>query len=230
MPSEVKTHKSLKYLWSRYKLVPKIPLKMAYALRKNKLPTVYHEGYDRKQVIYIHIPKTGGSSIGTALCGTDIIGHYPYSLYKSIDPIRFESYYKFCFVRDPIERFISAYYYLKYNGKGRSDYILRKHLTSDINEFVLGGGLAKIMMKVVHFVPQVDFIFRGYVCQLDEIFKIEDYESSIRFIEKKIGTTLPRLRENVAKDNLSSRITLCAEAIQMIRDVYKEDYLLLNYD
>lgn len=222
--------KIAKYLWSRYKIIPKIPLKVSYGIRKNRLAPVFHEIFNEKKFIYIHIPKAGGSSVGTSLCGTDIIGHYPYYIHENIDSEKFASYYKFCFVRHPVDRFVSAYYYLKYSGKGRSDFRLRKYLGSGINEFIQSGSLKKYCMRIVHFVPQTHFICQGYELKVDEVFKLEDYAKSVEVLMEKLDVEIPDVHLNAAVDDVNKREGLDSISLSVLRDVYSEDFGILGYD
>ena len=66
------------------------------------------------RVIFIHVPKTGGVSIYNALRRLDQQGHMrieEYAEYRS-------DYFSFAFVRNPWDRLVSSYQYLKGGGRG----------------------------------------------------------------------------------------------------------------
>ncbi|WP_417698442.1 sulfotransferase family 2 domain-containing protein, partial [Psychromonas sp.] len=71
--------------------------------------------YTRKyKCIFIHIPKTAGTSILMTLIGKDSLkDHSNYYDFKRINSVKFKKYYKFCFVRNPYDRAVSLYEYLK---------------------------------------------------------------------------------------------------------------------
>lgn len=62
--------------------------------------------------LFFHVPKTGGSSIAAAGF-LDYIGHFPAASHvgRSIPPDRWARYFKFAFVRNPWDRFLSLYSY-----------------------------------------------------------------------------------------------------------------------
>lgn len=62
------------------------------------------------QFIFIHVPKTGGTSIEKAL---ELGGprHNTARQYKELFPELWESYYSFAFVRNPWDRVLSLYLY-----------------------------------------------------------------------------------------------------------------------
>jgi chondroitin 4-sulfotransferase 11 len=82
---------------------------------------------DRKhKFIFVHIPRTGGSSIeislgrglGTLKGNNTVIGtfqdkHWTCSNYKAENPSEWKSFFKFSFVRNPWDRAISTYEWLK---------------------------------------------------------------------------------------------------------------------
>jgi len=57
--------------------------------------------------LFIHIPKTGGSTLGKALYG-DYINHVSARIHQLLDPDRYARMTVFTVVRHPAERFISA--------------------------------------------------------------------------------------------------------------------------
>lgn len=76
----------------------------------------------RYKFIFLHIPRTGGTSIEKALCGKDWWQRHPPSKHltahvaKKIYAPYWEDYFKFTFVRNPWDRMVSM---LRY-GKGRT--------------------------------------------------------------------------------------------------------------
>ena len=68
-------------------------------------------------LLFIHIPKTAGTSICKAF-GVFTRGHA--SIKKFPANIR-HHYFKFCFVRNPYDRLVSSYFYLKANGSNHID-------------------------------------------------------------------------------------------------------------
>ncbi|MBC7005533.1 sulfotransferase family 2 domain-containing protein, partial [Photobacterium sp. BZF1] len=68
-----------------------------------------------KGILFIHIPKAAGSSISLELYGVQI-SHCKIEEYISCDRNRLSSIKKFSIVRNPIDRFISAYDFLCNGG------------------------------------------------------------------------------------------------------------------
>ena len=83
---------------------------------------------DQKKFICLHVPRTGGISMGRALrpwsgaSNLDISSlpwelDYPHYTAMEVLPVvgadRFDRYFKFGFVRNPWERMVSRYFYLK---------------------------------------------------------------------------------------------------------------------
>jgi hypothetical protein len=66
-------------------------------------------------LLFLHVPKNGGTSIATALYGS-MIGHKTALFHQMVDPAFFERSKPFATLRDPIDRFISAYWYIRRGG------------------------------------------------------------------------------------------------------------------
>lgn len=72
-----------------------------------------------KRLIFIHIPKTAGTSIYKSLGVKNSSFNNKFEAHKSIECHKkqykeyWDSYLKFTVVRDPIDRFISAYKYMR---------------------------------------------------------------------------------------------------------------------
>jgi hypothetical protein len=100
-----------------------VPQRLKRAILPAFLPgrTPFVEANHRHRAIFIHIPKTAGTSIHGAL-GNPERKHAPLSRYAAYDPERTAAYFKFAFVRNPWDRFLSAYSYLRgYEGNPASE-------------------------------------------------------------------------------------------------------------
>ncbi len=86
---------------------------------------------DEQKLIFIHIPKTGGTSFEFAYnyihpgfdqfinpfliknLTQETDAHIPAIVLKKSFPEKFDSYYKFCIVRNPWDRLLSSYLWIK---------------------------------------------------------------------------------------------------------------------
>lgn len=140
--------------------------------------------------IFIHIPKTGGTSVRNILdiqshlvttnCGN--IHHYIYEdLEYFIPKKRLDKYWKFCFIRNPVDKFISAI-----------DYIIRhppiiNTQIPDKREFILK---LKCPLKCAKFL-------KSHPEMLEDFKKIKFFSDQYKFMVNKydmiemnyIGTT-----------------------------------------
>ena len=80
-----------------------------------------YAGYpNRHRCIFIHIPKTAGSSIVEMLFN-EPSRHIPYFVYRDANPEKFRQFFKFAFVRNPWDRLVSTYFFLREGGVNEDD-------------------------------------------------------------------------------------------------------------
>jgi hypothetical protein len=71
--------------------------------------------FRKKGLLFIHVPRAAGMSVARAL-GAAGTRHYTARYFATIDPKWFVATPSFAVVRDPIDRFISGYSYLRAAG------------------------------------------------------------------------------------------------------------------
>jgi hypothetical protein len=82
------------------------------AARKARLSAIRE-----REILFIHVPKTAGMSVSSTLYGLQV-KHASVRYYDHIDPDLRADLPSFAVMRDPIERFVSAYRYAR-GGGGR---------------------------------------------------------------------------------------------------------------
>lgn len=213
-------YKLLKFFIDKTKV--KIKAKVLYI---NKVPKVAKD----RELLFIHIPKAAGSTVSLGLYGMQI-GHKKAKDYFIYDQCSYEKIKSFTFVRHPITRFESAYYFLiqggmSSNNRNERDKYLRKY--KDINEFIDNIDESFIRSgKIIHFLPQVDFIFLNDVCLVDKIFKLED-ASSIDF-KSELNFNFPKKSKNKTKP--VEKIPLTQRSLDKLNQLYEVDLLKFGYN
>ena len=69
-----------------------------------------------RNLIFVHVPRVAGTSIMHALYGPGCIHHYSMRYYHAVDPAFARQAASFAVLRDPIERFVSAYAFVRAGG------------------------------------------------------------------------------------------------------------------
>ena len=82
-----------------------------------------------RNLIFVHVPRVAGTSIVRALYGEGCIHHYSMRYYRTVDPGFAQSAPSFAVLRDPIDRFASAFAFVRAGGTDScrlSDVFLRQ--------------------------------------------------------------------------------------------------------
>lgn len=197
-------------------------------------------------VLFIWIPKNAGNSIYSLLkCpklksiesakqfknkGIVTFGHMNYlELLKQgfIDRVFHLSSFKFCFARNPYDRFVSLYYYLR----KRKAY---KDITPEDFCYLISKGVPKIGLynsrKLSQCSPQIDWIRN---IKLNFIGKTENINKDLFILFEKIGLkfvgVVPVINATVHvhykkfyKDHNAVK--------KFVEDLYKEDFDFFGYE
>lgn len=196
---------------------------------KNRFP----EAFDRLECVFIHVPKCAGSSVARALFGSTPTGHMPLYWYEKQFNERYVNYFKFAFVRDPLQRVHSAYSYLlqeaQHRDKSAHELVNRY---SDFDAFVDDWLRTENISRQIHFAPQHYFLqdSMGHI-NLDFIGRQENLDADFRRLCIHLHTKaeLPHINQSPRPAHQSK--DFCSAATRRrVREVYARDYELFAYD
>lgn len=222
----MKLRKTLRKLYT-YALPTEYRIKLEKALLRP-----YPDVFDKRRFIFIHIPKTGGKSIGN-LIGTNIANHLKLSDYEAIlGKEKIQKYSVFTIVRNPEERFLSAWRYILNGGNGsKEDAQLKNYVTSlsaSASNFAIHHLHTQEFAQQLFFRPQNVFLRWSDGMFYDEIIvcKLEslDHDISSLPISELKNRKIPHLNRTTRNNE-----SISTEAMEAIREFYKNDYDAFNY-
>lgn len=162
-----------------------VPARVLAHLRRLTGDQVYEPYNDKHRVIFVHVPKTAGVSIGAALFGVRS-RHAPWFEYRNRDSIRFHSYFKFGFVRNPWDRAVSGYFHLKAKQFDWTQPILDRY--PDFDSFVRGWLTGWTASRFTSFLPQSYFLLnRREDLMVDLLGRFEKLEHDFGVIANQLG-------------------------------------------
>jgi hypothetical protein len=194
-----------------------------------------------KKCIFIHIPKTAGTSIEHFLRENgknelSLIGvlnkrsmhHYTSVEIKKNMPYCFNTYYKFSIVRNPYERLLSEYYWTPIINVG---YKYGKSLDHFLNyvEHVVKKKLYFVHINNDHFIPQFLFLYNNGKLLVDQLFKYEDLEWVGEYLKKKLSIKNDILVLNKTNENIKKMKWNDVQK-ERIYKLYKRDFEIFNYE
>lgn len=201
---------------------------------------------DDKKFFFIHNPKVAGTSVRKALEEYDSSGGYYWNpeyikvLNRLTDKAHIPAselfyhrlgdkapdYFTFGFVRNPYERFISAWeeYKIQHNYSECIDINEWAHV--NINETSV-----RYKFELIHFCPQYYFFYNGDKLIADYVGRQENIEYDWYVIQSILGISADLKQYNIKK-NLPGRVKvkdLNDETISLINKVYRKDFLFFKY-
>ncbi len=213
-----------------------LPVHKRYEINRS-FRSPYSALEDTNKIIFVHIPKAAGNALIKSLFGMVATGHDPIGRYLSHDSKKFKSYYKFAVVRNPYDRLVSSFFYLKQGGIGFFDNDFAESYLNDVDtfeEFVkrLGSDnrFRAAIMSWVHFVPQLDFLtLDGINVALDRVIKLENIDRELSDLCKELGVPpVKMIRDNISfRESYKTYYT--PELIDIVSMLYKDDLTALNY-
>lgn len=196
----------------------------------------YRRYFNKHKVLFIHIPKTAGTSILSVLSGGKRIrrDHAPWYIYNNFNRWKFARYFKFTFVRNPYDRLVSTYEYLARGGNGMDDLRFKRYFDEngiDFERFVLEYLDCDKLMQHELFMPQYLYIydFQGNV-KVDFVGRFESIEQDYEVLAGKIGVAAPLPKKNMSEKRKSyvSYYTNPA-VVKRVQELYGRDFDLLDY-
>ncbi len=173
----------------------------------------------KQDYIFIHIPKTGGVSVKHVLNDSKQSGHETLHEIATLGKDSFGTKYSptqkiIACSRDPIDRFISAYYYCKDRHENEVS------LPKTIHELIEQLPFRSDIKGWVHFRPMVEFLWMPEPPEVDMI-RFETFEKDFfELFGQKIG------KVNVTKYKTPK---LSNAEKNIIRGVYNQDCQIFSY-
>lgn len=164
------------------------------------------------KAIFIHINRTGGCSIESAF-SSQLMDHRFPADYRKIVGDEYENYFKFCFIRNPWDRYVSIFSFRKKIG------VIEQ--TKDFNDWLFD-------YVKDPCAPQLDWIKENGKLAVDFIGKFERLSWDFDHVCKRIGfnNSLPHVNRSGHKHYGSYYTTATRDLVSKIN---KEDIELFNY-
>lgn len=184
----------------------------------------------QEKVIFVHIPKAAGSSVARLDVGYTI-GHQTYGFYEKWCPAGQQMPPTFAVVRNPYDRYISAYNYLA-DGRGNpfdTAWALRNSLHRyDLNSFATTALATPKVQEWMHFMPQVDYVLNAEgTVAVDHILHMETIADDWPAFATQFDLPPEIPMVNVAKKAKASPLNAAAKAV--IADLYADDFKTFDY-
>ena len=194
--------------------------------------------FEQHQCIFVHITKCAGVSMLMGLFGNRGGGHMRISHYQlAFSRSEFENYFKFTFVRNPWDRLVSAYLFLKEGGHNKVDKAwMEQNIASydDFNSFVAGWVNRSNVHTWKHFVPQYRFVCEpGHrTPRVDFVGFFENLEEDFLSVQKRLGldSGLGHLNQTKGRKRRDYREYYTETTKEIVAHVYREDIQLFGYD
>ena len=180
--------------------------------------------YHNHKCCFTHIPKSAGSSIHKILSGSN-----RYSSHRRIvKDTKYKNYFKFTFVRNPWDRFLSTYFYFKKYGRDGArdvrmgkivnEYKTFKHFTLNFNDIKA--------WPTQHWSEQVSWEPEAH----DFIGRFESLQEDFNTVCDKIGIPRQELPHSNKSEHKHYTEYYDEETKQIIAEKYAKDIEYFGYN
>jgi len=192
----------------------------------------------RRKMLFIHVPKTAGVSVQRSLFGRVLFFHQSFRQFElAFTGSQLASLFKFTFVRNPWDRLVSGWTFLREGGYGEQDRAwFATHLARfpDFQSFVLNWvSREDVQRAYVHFRPQVDFVRSGRGnLQMDFIGRFENLACDFDRLSRLVGCAVPLQSHNRTRQRSSASYRECYTpgTADVVARVYRDDIRTFGYE
>lgn len=201
-------------------------------LRRSVYPFKRHQ--IKNDYLFIHIPKTAGTALLTALGDIDRRRiHVPYFVYSNASRHYYNTFYKFAIVRNPWDRLVSTYTYLKNGGNGCQDMYFKALFEKNnvtFETFVMD----YLTHQTTHihnmFKPQTSFIYNEQDnLMVDFLGYQENLNEAFTEIRQHVNTKNKLSLINSSERTHYKDYYRTSEMVEKVRELYLRDVELLGY-
>lgn len=186
------------------------------------------------QCIFVHIPKSAGRSVRESLFDNAPGAHRTLAGYQAVlAPKLFTQCFKFTFVRNPWDRLVSAFFYLKNKNMMSNQRWAKENLSKfeDFNTFITQWLTRENLWSYVFFRPQYHFIsFEDKQPAVDFIGFYENLAADFNVIRDRIKSSAQLEEKNRnSQRGRDYREYYTDETRNLVAALYAEDIELFGY-
>lgn len=198
------------------------------------METIFFRDFHKKTgLLFIHVPKVAGTSIEQAIYDTDrwLSGHcYALDYYKE-NREEFRRLFSFGFVRNPYDRLVSAFLYLKKGGGSFDDFLFSQETLIDLDfkEFVFELQKNPKLLSWIHFQPQHLFL-----CDEEKKILVK-YVGKYESIQEDFFTICQKnnMKKILPNTNTNPHINYTfyydKETAKIVSEIYDDDFKIFGY-
>ena len=190
------------------------------------------EVYMQRGVILVHIPKNAGTSVERALYDYRI-RHRTWREIRDSCPAAWAALPKIAIIREPVDRFLSAYDYLRSGGRNETDRRFAARMIGDtpvqafLDRLESDIGFRAKVMRYFHFRKQADFVCDGADPVLDHLIPFTEMAAGLAI---HAGLPAEALRhDNRTSGKRTDRSALSDDTLRRIRTLYAPDIRLHRF-
>ena len=187
----------------------------------------------RLRAIFVHVPKCAGTAIKTQLPIAH--GHRSAEFLRWKNRELFDDCFTFGFVRNPYDRFVSAYHYLRSDQTSRRDADWGRQFLGhyegfhDFAEAMRRPSVRGPVLGWMHFLPQSYYLCdRKNRVLVDFVGRQERFADDIEEVNRRAGLGLVNKRARVVKRD-GYRAYLTPQTARLVEEIYADDFELFGY-
>ncbi len=144
-------------------------------------------------------------------------------LRERIGDVKYSSYYKFTFVRNPWSRIVSSYFWRQTLPKKRP--VLPFDIFVENVHKVVDSGLYYDQEFGDHFIPQIE-----YTGDVDDVFKFECFDNGIKIIASRLGIPMTKIPPKTLKHYDNYWEFYSDSTREIIADIYRDEIDEYGYE
>ncbi len=195
--------------------------------------------YTSHRAVFVHIPKTGGSTVTTVLKRDTFLGPKRNlsdprgDACETIFEIRdllgaeFDEFFSFSFVRNPWDRFVSAYHYVMERRPELEQVTVHKRFEDFVRAFEADPDTFK---AIRYFRPQNAYLLdeNGNI-PVDFVGRFERFEQDLGTVLDRLGVHRSLIRHRKKSRRSDYRDYFDARSQEIVADAYRADIEAFDY-